>query len=327
MPTTVRVIQRAGRVIPWIDPCTGLAERRAECRTLSDNPSARIRVSPDRRSSERMPMLATCRTAAVSLFVWGTLIAMPGCERGESSPKEKGAARTVSVAAAADLKFAMDEVIARFEEATPGIKVTPTYGSSGNFYAQLTNKAPFDIYFSADVEYPRRLAEAGLTLKDSQFDYAVGQIVVWVRNDSTLDVTSLGIEALAQPSVRKIAIANPEHAPYGRAAEAAMKSLGIHDRVKDRLVLGENIAQTAQFVESGAADIGIIALSLALAPAMKEKGRYWSVPLESYPTLEQAATILSWAKDLDATQQFKAFVTGADGRAIFKRYGFVLPGE
>jgi molybdate transport system substrate-binding protein len=235
--------------------------------------------------------------------------------------------RAVSVAAAADLKFALDEVIARFQEVTPGIKVTPTYGSSGNFYFQLSNKAPFDVFFSADIEYPRRLAEAGLALKGSQFDYAIGRIVVWVPKDSAIDVTSLGIESLAQPSVRKIAIANPEHAPYGRAAQAAMMSLGIQERVKDRLVLGENIAQTAQFVESGAADIGIIALSLALAPAMKDKGRYWPVPLESYPRLKQGGVILSWAKDLDATQQFKAYVTGPAGRAILKRHGFVPPEE
>ncbi len=272
-------------------------------------------------------MLTTCRTSVVLLKACGLLLATLGCERGVGNPKEEGAVRMVRVAAAADLKFAMHEVITRFEKMTPGAKVTPTYGSSGNFYAQLTNRAPFDIYFSADVEYPRKLAEAGLTLTESQFDYAIGQIVVWVRNDSPLDVQALGIEALAQPSVRKIAIANPEHAPYGRAAEAAMKSLGIHDRVADRLVLGENIAQTAQFVESGAADIGIIALSLALAPAMKEKGRYWTVPLESYPTLEQAGVILSWAKDMDATQHFKAFATGTDGRAILKQFGFVLPGD
>lgn len=278
-------------------------------------------------------MLNTFRSSAVPLiassvlFALLALSAMLGCERGDRSPSATAAVRPVSVAAAADLRFALDEVVARFEQATPGVKVTTTYGSSGNFYAQLTNRAPFDIFFSADVEYPRRLGDAGLTLAGSQFDYAIGQIVVWVRNESSLDVESLGIEALLQPVVRKIAIANPEHAPYGRAAEAAMKSLGIHERVKDRLVMGENIAQTAQFVESGAADIGIIALSLALAPAMRDKGRFWTVPLDSYPTLEQAGVILSWAKDRDATQQFKAFVTGPEGRAILRQYGFALPGE
>lgn len=253
-----------------------------------------------------------------------------GCDRrggreaaGPNTPEP----RAVSVAAAADLKFAMDEVIARFQKTTPAIKVTPVYGSSGNFYAQLSNKAPFDIYFSADIEYPRRLIEAGLARRETRFDYAVGRIVVWAPNASPIDVKSLGIEALAHPSVKKIAIANPEHAPYGRAAVAAMKALGVHDRVKDRLVLGENISQAAQFVETGAADVGIIALSLAMAPGMSEKGRYWPVPLDAYPRLDQGGVIMSWAKDAEAAQQFRAFVTGGEGRAILKRYGFVPPGE
>lgn len=275
-------------------------------------------------------MVEVFRRAPWTLAV-AAMLCLLGCNDRQESTKptaqEPGASRQVRVAAAADLKFALDEVITEFKKQEPSVSVQSTYGSSGNFYSQISNRAPFDIFFSADVEYPRKLTDAGLTLKDSQFDYAIGQIVVWVRNESRLDVNSQGIEALAHPSVRKIAIANPEHAPYGRAAEAAMKSLGIHDRVKDRLVLGENIAQTAQFVESGAADIGMIALSLALAPVLKDKGRYWTVPLDSYPTLEQAGVILSWAKDLDATQRFKTFVTGPDGRAILKRYGFVLPGE
>lgn len=272
-------------------------------------------------------MRAAYRCSATFLIACGVLIALWGCERSNINQRRSGAARVVTVAAAADLKFAMDEVIAHFQTQNPGITVTSTYGSSGNFYAQLTNKAPYDIYFSADVEYPGKLVEAGLTQKESLFLYGIGQIVVWVRNDSPLDVKSLGIEALAHPSVRKIAIANPEHAPYGRAADAAMNYFGIHHRVKDRLVLGENIAQTAQFVESGAADIGIIALSLALAPALKDKGTFWIVPVESYPTLEQGGVILSWAKDPDATERFRAFVTGPEGRAILTRYGFVLPGE
>jgi len=237
------------------------------------------------------------------------------------------ASRTVRVAAAADLKFAMDEVIGEFQKAKPAIKVAPTYGSSGTFYSQLSNKAPFDIYFSADILYPTKLVEADLALKDTQFMYAVGQIVVWVPKDSPIDVERLGMEALRHPSVRRIAIANPEHAPYGRAAEAALHKLAVYDSVKDRLVLGENIAQTAQFVESGAADIGIIALSLAMAPAMRDKGKYWTIPLDAYPALEQGGVILSWARDMPATREFKAFVTAPAGRAILKRYGFILPGE
>lgn len=234
---------------------------------------------------------------------------------------------SVVVAAAADLKYALDELVASFEEQHPQIDVQTTYGSSGNFYAQLTNRAPFDIYFSADIEYPRKLSEQGLALGGSEFPYAVGQIVVWVRNESALDVEQLGIQTLLDPSVRKIAIANPRHAPYGRAAEGALKSLGVYEQVQDRLVLGENIAQTAQFVESGAADVGIIALSLALAPAMRDKGRCWQIPLDAYPPLEQGGVILTWVKDREATETLRTFVVGDEGRAILRRYGFLLPGE
>ena len=207
------------------------------------------------------------------------------------------------------------------------IDVEPTYGSSGNFFAQLSNKAPFDIFLAADIDYPRKLIEQGQAVKESEFMYAIGHLVVWVRNESPLDVTGLGVQALVDPGVRKIAIANPKHAPYGRAAEAALKHLEVYGQVQDRLVLGENIAQAALFVESGAADVGIIALSLAMAPAMKEKGRYWSVPLDAYPRLEQGGAILNWARDRDATNAFRSFMTSEKGRNTLRRYGFQLPGE
>ena len=235
--------------------------------------------------------------------------------------------RQVSVAAASDLKFAFDELIAEFEQQHAGIQVQVTYGSSGNFFAQLTNKAPFDIYFSADASYPRQLIDQGLADEQSEFLYAVGHIVIWVPHDSPIDVEKLGMEALLDPAAGKIAIANPQHAPYGRAAEAAMRSHGVLEQVESRLVLGENIAQTAQFVDSGAADIGIIALSLALAPAMQGKGRYWEVPLDAYPTMEQGSVILNWAQDRDATEQFREFVASDRGREVLSRYGFLLPQE
>ncbi len=245
----------------------------------------------------------------------------------ETPASKPSAGREVRVAAAADLKYAMDEIVEAFKKTHAAITLNVTYGSSGNFYSQLSNKAPFDIFFSADIDYPKKLVEAGLAVKESQFEYAVGRIVVWVPKDSPIDIEKLGIDSLAQDSVKKIAIANPEHAPYGRAAEAAMKKLGVYDRVKDRLVLGENIAQAAQFVETGAADVGIIALSLATSPAMKDKGKYWTVPLDAYPTLEQGGVIMSGAKDAAAAEDFKAFVTGPEGRAILTRYGFTLPSE
>jgi molybdate transport system substrate-binding protein len=209
----------------------------------------------------------------------------------------------------------------------PDIKIAVTYGSSGNFYTQLSNKAPFDLFLSADIDYPRKLIDSGLAGKESEFVYAVGHLVVWVPNTSRLNVETLGLRAVSDPSVKKLAIANPRHAPYGRAAEAALEKSGLHDVVKDRLVFGDNIAQTAQFVESGAADAGIIALSLALAPAMRYRGRYAMVPLDTYPRLEQGGVIMSWAKDREAAQALLAFMTNSDGRAILKRYGFMMPGE
>ena len=181
---------------------------------------------------------------------------------------------TVRVAAAADLKFAMDEIVEAFRREHPAIDVQVTYGSSGNFYAQLSNRAPFDIFFSADVDYPRRLIREGVALGDSEFLYGVGRLVVWVPRASPIEVEKLGMQALLSPSVRRIAIANPRHAPYGRAAEAAMKNLGIYDQVKARLVLGDSVMQTAQFVDSGGAQVGIISLSLALAPSLRTRAAF-----------------------------------------------------
>jgi molybdate transport system substrate-binding protein len=230
------------------------------------------------------------------------------------------------VAAAADLKFAMDDMVEAFGKAHPGIVVSVSYGSSGNFLSQIQNGAPFDLFFSADIEYPRRLAEVGLAPKGSEFLYAVGRLVVWAPTSSRVRVER-GVEALTAPEVRRIAIANPTHAPYGRAAEAALRKLGVHDAVKDKLVFGENVAQAAQFVQSGAADAGIIALSLALAPALAGEGSYFEVPLDAYPRMDQGGIVLNRARDPEAARMFRDLVLGAAGRATLKRHGFFLPGE
>jgi molybdate transport system substrate-binding protein len=230
----------------------------------------------------------------------------------------------LTIAAAADLRFALDSLVEDFEEKYPATKINVTYGSSGNFFAQIQNGAPFDAFFSADIEYPRKLAEKGLGA-DDVFLYATGCIVVWVPKDSPLDLDKLGIKALLEPSIRKIAVANPEHAPYGRAAVAALKALNLYDQVASRLVYGENIAQTAEFVQSGAADVGILALSLALAPQMRDAGRFWQVPLDAYPRMEQGGIILKSSKNLEAARAFRDFVLGDHGRDVLKRFGFNLP--
>jgi molybdate transport system substrate-binding protein len=233
------------------------------------------------------------------------------------------AAQEITVAAAADLQFVMQDVAARFQSET-GKSVKLIYGSSGNFAQQLQNGAPFDMFFSANRDYPKQLEAAGLTEPGSFYQYAVGKIVVWVPNDSKLDVGS-GLKALLDPTIKKIAIANPEHAPYGKAAVAAMQKENIYDQVKDKFVLGENISQTASFVVSGSADVGIVALSLALSPNMKDKGRYSEVPADDYPPIEQACVIIRSSKNKTIAEQFQKFIHSSTIRAIFQKYGFDIP--
>jgi molybdate transport system substrate-binding protein len=232
-------------------------------------------------------------------------------------------ATEIKVAAASDLTFAFKDVVAGFERQT-GNRVRLTYGSSGNFFSQIQNGAPFDLFFSADVSFPRKLETAGLTEPGSIYEYAKGEIVIWVPNASKLDL-SKGLTVLLDPSIRKIAIANPIHAPYGAAAVAAMKYAGIYDQVKGKIVQGENISQAAQFVHSGNAEVGIVALSLALAPAMKSDGRYVVVPPKDYPPLIQAAVILKSSREKEVANQFLQFLKQPDTVALMRGYGFVVP--
>ena len=235
------------------------------------------------------------------------------------------AAEEITIAAASDLNFAFKEIIPAYEKET-GHHVKLSLGSSGNFFSQVQNGAPFDLYFSADIAYPRKLEEAGLTARGSLYQYAVGRIVMWTGNGTGIDV-SRGFDVLREGTIKKIAIANPKHAPYGRAAVAALGKAGLYEELKDRLVYGENISQAAQFVESGAADIGIIALSLALAPPMKVAGRYWEIPPDMHAPIEQGVVMLSGGKNRGAAKAFLSFLQSAEGQAIMTRYGFVLPGN
>jgi len=233
------------------------------------------------------------------------------------------AGQEITVAAAADLQPAMQDMAARFEKET-GNTVKLIYGSSGNFFQQIQNGAPFDIFFSANLDYPRRLEAAGLTAPGSYYPYAKGKIVIWVPKESTIDLSS-GMQALLAASVKKVAIANPQHAPYGQAAVAAMRKQNVYDRLKDKLVLGENISQTASFVVSGSADAGIIALALVLSPNMRDKGRYVAIPDSDYPPIEQACVILGRSKNKETAVQFLSFLRTAAGGELLRRYGFVVP--
>jgi molybdate transport system substrate-binding protein len=214
----------------------------------------------------------------------------------------------------------MRDIATRFRASHPAVELDVAYGSSGNFFAQIGNRAPFDIFLSADVDYPRKLAAAGIGARNSVFTYAAGRVVVWVPAASPLDPAT----ALRDPSLKHLAIANPQHAPYGRAAHAALQSLGLYEGLRPKLVLGENISQTLQFVESGAADAGIVALSLALAPPVRARGRYWEIPADAYPRMEQGGIIL---KDSMAARDFRDFLVSGGGRRILKQYGFVVPSE
>ncbi|MGH9499175.1 MAG: molybdate ABC transporter substrate-binding protein [Terriglobales bacterium] len=232
-------------------------------------------------------------------------------------------AQTITVAAASDLQFAFRDVAVRFEKSS-GKQVKLSFGSSGNFFAQIQNGAPFDLFFSADLDYAKKLEMGGLTEPGTLYEYAVGKIVLWARSQSPLDLSS-GLRVLPNPSIKKIAIANPEHAPYGRAAVAALRHEKLYDEVAGKLVLGENISQTATFVTSGGADIGIIALSLAMAPAMKDKGKYGEIPADSYAPIEQAAVILRTSQHKATAREFLAFVKSAEIVNLLKTYGFSMP--
>jgi molybdate transport system substrate-binding protein len=231
----------------------------------------------------------------------------------------------LTIAAAADLGYAFEEATTAFEKQS-GHKVRLSLGSSGNFFAQIQNGAPFDLFFSADIEYPRNLEAAGLAEPGSLYEYATGRIVLWVPADSPLDMTKQGLTALLDPAAAKISIANPQHAPYGRAAVAALKKANLYDKLSAKLVLGENISQAAQFVVSGNAQAGIIALSLAISPAMRDKGRYFMIPQQDYPPIEQAAVILKSSRQKAVAAAFFAYLKSDEGTALMKRYGFVLPG-
>lgn len=236
------------------------------------------------------------------------------------------AAQQITVAAAADLNYAMKDLAADFEKET-GQKVELSFGSSGNFFSQIQSGAPYDLFFSADAGYPEKLASAGKLDKDSLTTYAIGHLVLWVRNSSGLDPQAKKMDLLLDPAVAHIAVANPEHAPYGRAAMAAIEHFGLKDKIAARLVFGENISQTAQFVQSGNAQAGLIALSLAESPAMKDAGQYWELPADSYPEMKQVVGVVTASKQKPAAEAFVKFVQSPKGTAVLERYGFRVPGK
>lgn len=240
-------------------------------------------------------------------------------------PQQGEQSRELGVAAAADLRFVLPALNKEFEASHSGVVIKPTFGASGTLFAQISNQAPFDLFLSADVQYAQKLVDNESAVSDSLFRYAVGHIVLWVRKESPLQVQDVGIKAVTDPSVKKVAIANPATAPYGRAAEAALKTLQVYDAIRDKLVLGENVAQTAQFAETGAADVAVIGLSFASAPEFAGKGRFWKFPNDSFPRIEQAGVILKHSKHQDLAREYSAFLKSEAAHAIFQKYGFEQP--
>jgi molybdate transport system substrate-binding protein len=273
------------------------------------------------RMSEAERIMMRIRRSSMQIYL-GVMVALVALS-GMLQLPAVGAAE-LKIAAASDLNFAFKDLVAEFEKKT-GERIKLTLGSSGNFYSQIENGAPFDLYFSADIRYPQKLIEGGHAVADSLYKYAVGRIVLWVSAGSAVPIDK-GLESLSVPSVRKIAIANPKHAPYGRAAVAALEHFKLYEATKSKLVMGENISQAAQFVESGATDAGIIALSLAMAPTMKAAGRYWEIPADAHPPIEQGAVIVKRSTNQDKAREFLRFLQGNEGQEIMRRYGFALPG-
>jgi molybdate transport system substrate-binding protein len=231
-------------------------------------------------------------------------------------------ADTVQVAVAANLQFVFDELRDAFRKDS-GHDVQATYNSSGKFVAQITNGAPFDVFMSADMEYPEKLHAAGLTVEAPKV-YASGALVLWTLKEIDLDHWQA---ALTNASVAKIAVANPQTAPYGREAIHAFEYFYLVDRIRQKLVFGESIAQTNQYIYSKAADIGITAKSTVLAPGMKGQGKWIDLPHESYRPIAQGVVILQHGERLhrEASHRFLAFLQSAAARSIFERYGYVLP--
>lgn len=234
-----------------------------------------------------------------------------------------GSSQTLTVAAASDLQAVLPGLVAGFE-AESGLTVRVTFGSSGNFFAQIQNGAPFDVFLSADVEYPRLLASRGKADAATLYTYALGQLVVWTRVRSGLDLRR-GLAVLADPTVTRVAIANPAHAPYGRAALAALDSAGITAQVRPKLVLGENASQTAQFVQSGNAQAGLLPRSLALSPALARSGHFVPVPGHLHPPIVQAAVVVSASKQHAAAARFLAFLKRDATAAHLVQAGFLRP--
>ena len=232
-------------------------------------------------------------------------------------------ADTARVAAAADLRFAFNELQPLFQKKHPPHTLELIMGSSGKFMQQLENGAPFDLFFSADVNFPKALVASGKAVAPVT-TYAFGRIVLW---SAKVDASKLTLQSLARPEFRKVALAAPDHAPYGARAKEALQHAGVWAQVEKKLVFGENVSHTAQLIDSQAAEAGIIALSLAMSDTLKAKGGYYLIPASYHQPLEQAYVLTRYGQNNPAAKAFARFMATAEARAVMKHHGFMLPDE
>jgi molybdate transport system substrate-binding protein len=237
------------------------------------------------------------------------------------SPLALAASRQLTVAAASDLQPLLNELKPEFERSS-GIELTLVYGSSGNLLVQIQNGAPYDVFMSADMGYPQQLVKARLADPKTLYRYALGRLVLWTPPGSPLDLNKLGLQAVLDPAVTKIAIANPRHAPYGRAAVETLKAARLYDKVRSKLVLGENARQAAQFVQSGNAQLGLVPLSLVLA---FNRGAYAEIAPEVRASVEQGMVVLSSCRDKDSAEQFVQYMKQTRALMLLKKHGYTTP--
>jgi molybdate transport system substrate-binding protein len=234
-------------------------------------------------------------------------------------------AGSLSIAAAANLTYALDGLNAEFKRAAPGVAVTTAVGASGNLVAQIRNGAPYDVFLSADLEFPEALVKSGHAEAGSLTPFAVGRIVLWTVRPG-VDLSSIG-SAVRSPAVRTLAIANTDSAPYGRGARQALEKLGLWDTARPKLVTAENISQAAQFVDTGNADAGFVALSAVLSPRLKGRGRWIEVPSALHEPLVQGAVITALGKRNPEAARYIEFLRSNAARAVLERFGYTAPGS
>ncbi|MGL5948045.1 MAG: molybdate ABC transporter substrate-binding protein [Aeromonas sp.] len=230
-------------------------------------------------------------------------------------------AAPLRIAAASDLKFALDALVAEFKTQQPTAEIAVSYGSSGKFHSQIRQGAPFDLFFSADIRYAQALAAVGLTASAVQ-PYAVGRLALWRKGDAKVDALPLTLTRLTAPEFKRIALANPRHAPYGQKALEALRFAGIEAQVQSKLVLGESVSHAAHFVQTGHADVGIIALALAHSPALRAAGHYALIPSDWHTPLVQGMVITLHGEKQPLARAFSDWVLSAPGQARLREFGF-----